>query len=116
MGDGVWRIRLVLENTGWMPTNVTRKAIERKAVRPVEVEIELPDGAELATGEEKLELGQLAGRARARQMLAMFDGGFDGTEDRANAEWVVRANAGATIVITARHARAGVVRAEVVLE
>ena len=51
LGDGVWRVRLVVENTGWLPTNVSRKALERKAVRPVEAEIELPDGASLALGD-----------------------------------------------------------------
>ena len=48
-------------------------------------------------------------------MLAMFDGGFDPTDDRAKAEWVVHAAAGATIRVTARHARAGTVRAELTL-
>ena len=36
LGDGNWRVRVVVENTGWLPTNVTAKAIERKAVRDIE--------------------------------------------------------------------------------
>jgi len=115
LGDGVWRLQLVVENTGWMATNVTRKALDRKAVRPVEVVLDLPDGASLAAGEPRRELGQLAGHSRARQMLAMFDGGFDPTDDRAKAEWVVRADTGAVIRVVARHARAGTVRAELTL-
>jgi hypothetical protein len=115
LGDGLWRIRLVVENQGWLPTNVSKKALERKAVRPVEAEIDLPDRATLATGDATQELGQLAGHGRARQMLAMFDGGFDPTDDRAKAEWVVRAEAGTTVRATARHARAGTCRAEVTL-
>ena len=94
---------------------MSKKALERKAVRPVEAEIELPDGASLALGDAHQELGQLAGHARARQMLAMFDGGFDPTDDRAKAEWVVHASPGATIQVTARHARAGTTRAELTL-
>jgi murein tripeptide amidase MpaA len=115
LGGGLWRVRLVVENQGWLPTNVSKKALERRAVRPVEAELELPDGAVLATGDVKQELGQLAGHGRARQMLAMFDGGFDPTDDRAKAEWVVRADAGTTVLVTARHARAGTCRAEVTL-
>ena len=38
VGDGAYRLRLVLENSGWLPTNVTQKALDRKAVRPIEVE------------------------------------------------------------------------------
>ena len=51
--------------------------------------------------------------AGARQMLAMFDGGFDPTDDRAKAEWVVQAPAGTGARVTARHARAGTARTEV---
>ncbi len=115
IGDGVWRVRLVIENTGWLPTNVTRKALDRKAVRPVEAELVIPDGASIALGEARQELGQLAGHGRARQMLAMFDGGFDPTDDRAKAEWIVRAPAGTTVSVTARHARAGIIRADLTL-
>jgi hypothetical protein len=89
--------------------------LERKAVRPVEAVLDVPDGATLAAGDPRVELGQLAGHHRARQMLAMFEGGFDPTEDRAKAEWVVRAPAGTTLRVTASHARAGTVRAEVEL-
>jgi hypothetical protein len=84
-------------------------------VRPVEAELVLPDGASIALGEPRQELGQLAGHGRARQMLAMFDGGFDPTDDRAKAEWIVRAPAGTTASVTARHARAGTIRAELTL-
>jgi murein tripeptide amidase MpaA len=109
-GGDVWRVRVVVENTGWMPTNVTRRALDRKAVRAVEVEIVLPDGVELASGRTRTEVGQLAGHSRARQMLAMFDGGFDPTDDRAKVEWVVHAPAGTELEVVARHARAGVAR------
>ena len=38
-------------------------------------------------------------------MLAMFDGGFDPTVERATADWVVHAPAGTVLPIIARHAR-----------
>jgi len=37
------------------------------------------------------------------------------TDDRLKVEWVVRAEAGTTVAITARHERAGTVRANVAL-
>jgi murein tripeptide amidase MpaA len=112
-GEQTWRVRLVVANDGWLPTNVSAKAIERRAVRPLEAELTLPRGAKLASGETKTELGQLAGRALKNSALR---GGSDPTSDRAKAEWVVHAKAGATIKVEARHQRAGVVRAEVTLE
>ena len=114
IGDDTWQVRLVVENAGWLPTNVTQKAIERKAVRPVEAEITVPDGAELV-GEAKAEIGQLAGRVMKNSMLGGFGIAADSTADRAKADWVVRAPAGTVVHVEARHQRAGVVRADVTL-
>ena len=82
----------MVKNAGWLPTNVTQKAIERKAVRPVEVTVELPDGAS-ARDRATVRRGRpAAGHARGPgTMLAMFDGGFDPTVERATADWVVHA-------------------------
>jgi hypothetical protein len=115
LGDDAWHVRVVVKNAGWLPTNVTQKAIERKSVRPIEVGLTLPDGARLATGRPVEEVGQLPGRSRARTMLAMFDGGFDPSVERATVDWVVHAPAGTTLGITATHARAGTRRTEVTL-
>lgn len=116
LGESTWRIRLVIENSGWLPTNVTQKALDRKAVRPVEANITLPDGAELVGVDAKKELGQLAGRVGRNSMLSGFGTASDATADRASAEWVVRAPAGTQVQLEARHQRAGVVRTAVNLE
>ena len=52
-------VRLVLENTGWLPTYVSQRALERKAVRPIEVELTLPEGGRVVAGEPKQEAGEL---------------------------------------------------------
>jgi hypothetical protein len=114
IGDDTWRVRLVVENTGWLPTNVTAKAMERKIVRPLEAEITVPDGAEVVGTDAKKELGQLGGRA-LKSNLSLFGGGHDPTNDRAKAEWVVRAPAGTVVHLEARHDRAGTVRTDVTL-
>src|SRR5207247_8808023 len=80
VGGGAWRIRLVLLNSGWLPTNVTEKAVERKAVRPLQVELTLPEGARLAAGERVTEAGQLAGRVHKRSPLGW--GTDEATSDR----------------------------------
>ena len=108
VGPGLWRVRLVVRNTGWLATNVTQRALERDAVRPVEAEIVLPSGASLAAGAARVELGQLTGRADKQNSL--YAG--DPTTDWAMAEWVVRAPTPGAIRVEARHPRAGVVRAE----
>ncbi|HLE99931.1 MAG TPA: hypothetical protein VI540_08540, partial [Gaiellaceae bacterium] len=98
---------------GWLPTNVTQKALDRKAVRPIEVSLELPEGARLATGKEREEAGQLAGRVEDRTVT--WWGVDHGTKNRTKVEWVVEAPAGGRVGVVARHERAGTVRAELVL-
>ncbi len=114
-GDDTWRIRIVVENTGWLPTNVTQIAVDRRVVLPLRAEIELADGASLVTGTVRIDLGQLAGRALKNSGLGMFASGSDDTADRAVAEWVVTAPSGTECAVTIRHDRAGIVRTSVTL-
>jgi hypothetical protein len=113
VGEGAWLVRLVLLNSGWLPTNVTEKAVERKAVRPLEVELTLPDGARLASGERLTETGQLTGRVHKRSTL--WWGNDESTSDRVKLEWVIEAPPGSEVGIEARHQRAGTVRRVVTL-
>jgi murein tripeptide amidase MpaA len=113
MGEGVYRVRLIAQNTGWLPTYVTKHAQTNKIVRGVVCEIELPGGATLATGKLREEVGQLEGRAYKPSAPSTWVS--DSTDDRAKAEWVVRAPNGGKVKLIARHERAGVVRAEVTL-
>ena len=108
MGEGAYHVRLVVLNSGWLPSNVTQKAVERKAVRPLEVELTLPEGARLVSGEERTEAGQLTGRVEKRSPL--WWGNDESTSDRAKLEWVIEAPAGSELGVEARHQRAGVVR------
>jgi murein tripeptide amidase MpaA len=114
LGDNTHRVRLVIQNTGWLPTYITKKALEKKVVRGVVCEIELPEGATLETGKLREELEQLEGRAYKPSAPSGWGGG-DPTEDRIKVEWVVRASNGGKVKLIARHERAGVVRAEVEL-
>jgi murein tripeptide amidase MpaA len=110
--DDVHTIRLVLHNTGWLPTHISQKALERKAVRQIEVELQLPEGARLVSGERKMKVGQLSGRDDKPAMLIW---GGDATRERVKIEWVVQAPAGSEVEIKAMHQRAGTVRAKAVL-
>lgn len=117
LGGNVWRVRLVVQNTGWLPTYVTRAARQKKMVRGVVCEIELPEGASLETGHPREELGQLEGRAYKPTSANTWAGGSaDETDDRAMAEWVVRGRAGLHIRLVARHERAGTARVDLTLD
>lgn len=114
LGEDTYHLRLVVQNSGWLPTYVTKKALEKKVVRGVVCEIELPEGASLETGKPREELGQLEGRAYKPSAPGAFRAA-DATEDRAKVEWVVCAPKRGAVKLTARHERAGVVVAEVEL-
>lgn len=111
LGGDSYRIRLVVDNTGWLPTYVSKKALEKKAVRGVICEIDLPDGARLETGKLRVEAGQLEGRAYTN--VAAIPSTAEPTDDRLKIEWTITATAGSVVRLVARHERAGVVRAEV---
>jgi hypothetical protein len=112
IADGTHRVEVVLENTGWLPTNVTQKAIETKAVRPIELELELLEDVRLVTGRRREEIGQLDGRSKERSLYWFED---RSTADLARREWVVEAPAGSRIGLVARHERAGTARAELTI-
>jgi hypothetical protein len=103
-----------LQNSGWLPTNVTEKALERKAVRDLEVELELPDGARLVGGEARTEVGQLRGRVEKRSTTWWAND--ESTNDLAKLEWVIEAQAGTEIGLVAGHPRAGTIRRRVTLQ
>lgn len=111
LGDGLYRVRAVVANSGYLPTYGSRRAQEVKAVRPIEVGLQLPDGAELITGELSEEIGQLEGRANKRSIF----GANAPTDNLRKLEWTVRAPEGARLMITAVSQRAGTARAELQL-
>ncbi len=112
LGEGAYRIQLVVENAGWLPTYVTKKALEKK-LRGVVCEIEVPKNAKLVLGKSRQDFGQLEGRAYKEAMLNTAD---EGTRERLKVEWVVQAPTGGKVKLVARHERAGTVRAEVELK
>jgi hypothetical protein len=112
-GTGSHRLLLVVENLGWLPTSVTQRALERKAVGPIEIILELQDGSRLLTGNERVEAGQLDGRVEKRNIY--WWGTDVSTSDRTKVEWVVEGAPGSRVGVVVRHERAGTVRAELTL-
>jgi murein tripeptide amidase MpaA len=105
LGDDAYRVRLVVHNTGWLPTYVTKKALEKKVVRGIVCEIELPENATLETGKPREKRGQLEGRAYVKA----FPESEEATKDRLKVTWTVRAPNGGEVNLIARHPRAGTI-------
>ena len=109
LGEDTWRVRLAVHNTGYLPSYVTKRALERKVTRGVVYEIELPPGATLVAGKRRVEGSQLEGRA-SKPSLQAFLPNPDLSGDRGQCEWTIRAMPGTTVNAIARHDRAGRVR------
>jgi Zinc carboxypeptidase len=114
LGEESFLVRLVVQNSGWLPTSVTQKAVERKSVLGLEVELDLPEGARLVGGEVKTDVGQLRGRVDKRSTTWWAND--ESTSDLGKLEWVIEAPSGTEIGIEARHPRAGTLRRRVTLE
>jgi hypothetical protein len=58
-GD-LFKVSAVVENIGYLPTNITQRAIDNETAVPVRAIVEVKD-SELVTGRERTELGHIAG-------------------------------------------------------
>ncbi|HVO88309.1 MAG TPA: M14 family metallopeptidase [Casimicrobiaceae bacterium] len=115
IATGTWKITLVLQNSGWLPSYVSKRALNRKVSRDVIAEIELPAHAALVSGKAREEIGQLEGRAYKHTGVSFWPD-YRVTDDRVKHEWIVRARTADVVRVTAKHDRAGVARAQVTLE
>lgn len=131
IADDTYRITLAVQNTGYLPSYVSKRAQANKQSRGVVAEIILPaaNGASavsLASGKSRVMMGELEGRAYKHTLMSFWTDTAP-TADRCVCEWVVKVNlAHATnatnapapaieINIIAKHEKAGVVRATVKL-
>ncbi|MBS1718607.1 MAG: carboxypeptidase [Armatimonadetes bacterium] len=116
VGNGAFRIRFAVQNTGWLPTNVTKVALERKLCRGVVAEITKEGWSKgkagssepdwLVGGKLRLEGPQLVGWSHVE--VSGFGWPTDSTDDVALFEWVV--SQPGVYHLEAKHERAGVVR------
>lgn len=113
LGEGVYRLEVVVKNAGYLPSSGTEQAKVAKAVRPDYVELSLPDGAELVLGKVREEIGHLDGRIVPG---FMFYPGFSTNTNKARKlEWVVRVPAGGAVGVLAASQRGGKATATIAL-
>jgi hypothetical protein len=94
VGPQTYRIEALVENTGYLSTNITNKALQVKAAEPVRARLELPPGCSLEAGAARTELGQLEGY-RQGQDFSPF-GTPRPAKSAARVKWLLRAGPGQT--------------------
>lgn len=109
-GATLYMVTAVLENQGYLPTNVTQQAMETKSAKPLEVRLS-GEGGELVfvSGKARTEVGHLPGHA-----IGLSPYGFlsPAPEGRKKLEWVVRASPGQSLRIDVRGEKCGRQRRE----
>ena len=112
LGDGLWRVRMGIANTGWLGTEISAWAHKNGIVLPLTAQIDGVSASDIVDGAPRVQLGQLDGRVRFR---VSGDAKSDGTPDRVLHSWLIRGKRGQTVTLTATHQRAGTSVATVVL-
>jgi len=106
LGERTFRLRARVYNSGYLATSVTNQARKVKACRPDRVELKLPDGWSLLTGQHSMELGFLDGfMAGQKRQFYRY-----GTPSRsaAKVEWVIQTDGTAgAVTVQAVSERAG---------
>ena len=87
-----------VENAGHLPTWLTEHGRGKDLIPPIRAWLDLPEGARLEVGRPRVEVGQLGGRGK-----------------RAQVDWLVRGDEGATVTLSVAAEKGGTVRAEIVL-
>lgn len=60
-GPGLWHIGLTVVNGGFLASQLTQAATQKNAARPVQAQLETPEGTTFVTGKAKQSLGHLEG-------------------------------------------------------
>ncbi len=115
LGGDTWRVRFAVANSGYLPSNISKRAIERKTARGTVFNIHLPPGVALVSGPPRVVGPHLDGHA-PKNTLQAFQPNREVTADRAVVEWVVHGARGTAIGLSASADRAGTVRTEVTLD
>ena len=110
IGDGNYSLNLVVENTGFLPSYTSQQAKKRSVIRPLFVELEIPEACRIITGKRRSELGHLEGRSNKLDVSAL--GASSPMDNLGRLEWTLNAPTGTHILIHITSERAGRITVE----
>lgn len=110
LGNNLHIVRATIANHGFLPSNISQKAINLGVAKPITAEIS-GDGVEILLGEPKQTVGHLEGRAQAVGM--MFNRGSAILRNEARVEWLVRSRG--PVTLTVKSEKGGTTTQEVAL-
>ena len=107
MGDGIFRLTATIRNVGFLPTNVTQKAVQNGIAKPVAVKL-VCEGAEILCGESECDIGHIPGDTPARSSSRVR--GAMNPVNQKTVKWLIRTKENnVTAEVTASSEKAGTV-------
>ncbi len=110
LGDQCYKLTALVQNNGYLCTNITNKALQVKAVQTDKVSVK-GDGVEVIGGKATVDIGHLQGYIKAQ----VNPYGPTPVKSSARVTWVIKANDGAKVTVTLRSQRGGTVKKEIAL-
>jgi hypothetical protein len=104
LGAGLYKVRAVVSNHGYLPTNLSDVAIENEVAKPVRLAISM-EGGELIMNPQTVELGHLAGRNE--RLYPWSPWGQQWTASAKAAEWLIKVEGQASITVTSISEKGG---------
>ncbi len=105
LGNGNYSLNLIVENTGFLPSYTSQQAKKRAIVRPLFVDLEVPEECRIVIGKRRTELGHLEGRSNKLDVSTL--GADSPMDNRARVEWTINAQTGTRILLHITSERAG---------
>ena len=99
--EGVYSVKAVVRNMGYLPTNVTDQAVKNRKAAKVKAEVKLPAGCGVVAGKAEVELGHLEGR------LALGRAFGGASQAGTLVQWAVKVEAAAQAGQSAQTGQAG---------
>jgi murein tripeptide amidase MpaA len=113
-GSDIYHLVIQIENQGFLPTYTSKKSLERKAVRAIEVMLSLPEGVTLISGQREQNIDHLEGRSNKAFSSFVSSGG--GIDYRRHLEWVIKGPAKSELEIMIYSERAGTIKTQICLD
>jgi murein tripeptide amidase MpaA len=114
LGNDDYRLTVIIENNGFLPSFTSEQAKTRQAIRPVRVELDMPEGAKIINGKRRVQIGHLEGRSNKLSVSSIYS--TSPTDNREKADWVIHAPAGTSVTVNIFSERAGTIKKEVFLK
>jgi hypothetical protein len=104
LGTGIYQVRAVVGNAGYLPTNLSDVAVQNKVAKPVKVTLSV-EGGEIVMNPTTADLGNLAGRNERLHPYSPW--GQIWTATTKPVEWLVKLAGGGSITVTSVSEKGG---------